>query len=246
MSTRNIIILVIIVLLGIVGLTYCVANIIEPTPTQPSQDAIYTSAAQTVIAQATFSAGETAIAQLTQIAQVTSTPTVVVPSPTVPTATVPTATVPSPTPVTPTNTSVPPSPTSPPFTPTATPIPCDWAQFVGDVSVPDGSEFPPNTVFTKTWRLKNIGSCTWTPDYDLVFVNGSQMGGNSVNPLNANVRPGESIDLSITLTSPANEGNYTGNWALRNASGLVFGVGAAQNQPFCGSMLRHSTRSFMI
>jgi hypothetical protein len=105
-------------------------------------------------------------------------------------------------------------------------------QFIGDVSVGDGSEFPPNTVFTKTWRLKNIGTCTWTPDYDLVFVSGSQMGGNSVVPLNANVRPGESIDVSVTLVSPEREDSYTGNWALRNANGLIFGVGANQNQTF--------------
>src|SRR5512143_3278895 len=39
---------------------------------------------------------------------------------------------------------------------------CDWAQFVADVTVPDGTSYAPGTTFTKTWRLKNIGSCTWT------------------------------------------------------------------------------------
>ena len=38
----------------------------------------------------------------------------------------------------------------------------DWAQFVADVTVPDGARYDPNAAFTKTWRLRNIGTCTWT------------------------------------------------------------------------------------
>lgn len=229
MLNRKTTILIFLIILGALGLSACDLTISMPTQTPSDMNAIYTSAAQTVIAQATLSAGETAIAQLTQLAQTTATNTQVPPTPTVPTPTEPTPTVPT---STPTNTPVPPTPTSPPATPTATPIPCDWAQFIGDINVGDGTQFPPNTVFTKTWRLKNIGTCTWTPDYDLVFVSGSQMGGNSVVPLNANVRPGESIDVSVTLVSPEREDSYTGNWALRNANGVIFGVGSSQNQTF--------------
>lgn len=225
MDTRRILIIFAAILaLGIFGLItiFVIYNFQPgqggaPSATEPGPEAIYTSAAQTVIAQATLSAGETAIAELTQIAQATATPT---------------ATVASPTPVPPTNTSVPPTPTSPPYTATPTPIPCNWAQFITDVTVKDGTEFPPNTRFTKTWRLKNIGTCTWTPDYDLVFVSGSQMGGPDAVALNANVRPGESIDVSVNLISPDRENNYTGNWALRDASGVIFGLGPSQNQPF--------------
>lgn len=224
MDTRRILIIFAAILsLGVIGLIaiFLIFNQFgqggAPTATQQDPEAIYTSAAQTVIAQTTLSAAETAIAQLTQIAQATPTPT---------------ATVPPPTPVTPTNTSVPPTPTSPPFTPTPTPIPCNWAQFIDDITVEDGTEFPPNTNFTKIWRLKNIGSCTWTPQYDIVFVGGSQMDGDDVIPLNANVRPGESIDISVDLESPGNQGNFTGNWALRDGSGVIFGLGSQQNQPF--------------
>ena len=39
---------------------------------------------------------------------------------------------------------------------------CDQAQFVSDLTVPDGSSFAPGATFTKTWRLKTIGTCTWT------------------------------------------------------------------------------------
>jgi hypothetical protein len=222
MFTRKLLILSFIVIVGAVGLNACGSIIGEPTQPQPDVNAIYTSAAQTVIAEATLSAGQTAIAQLTQMAQVTATPTLAEPTPTVA----------SPTPVIPTNTSVPPSPTSPPFTPTPTPIPCNWVQFIGDVNVKDGTVFAPDTRFTKTWRLKNIGSCTWTPDYDLVFVSGSQMDGADVIPLNANVRPGETIDVSANLISPSREDTFTGYWSLRDPRGLIFGLGPNQNQSF--------------
>ncbi len=42
---------------------------------------------------------------------------------------------------------------------TSTPIPCNWAKFVTDVSIPDNSQISTNDGFTKTWRLQNIGSC---------------------------------------------------------------------------------------
>ena len=58
---------------------------------------------------------------------------------------------------------------------------CDWAQFVADVTVPDGTTFAANQTFTKTWRLKNIGFCTWTTSYALVFDSGNSMGGPTIS-----------------------------------------------------------------
>ncbi len=54
---------------------------------------------------------------------------------------------------------------------------CYWAQFIADVTVPDGTNFAPNTAFKKTWRIKNIGSCAWnTNDVSLIFDSGERMG----------------------------------------------------------------------
>ena len=39
---------------------------------------------------------------------------------------------------------------------------CDLASFVKDMSIPDGSVFTPGATFTKTWRLENAGTCTWS------------------------------------------------------------------------------------
>ena len=44
----------------------------------------------------------------------------------------------------------------------------DRAQFVTDVTVPDGTKYDPGATFTKTWRLRNVGTCTWTTAYTMV------------------------------------------------------------------------------
>jgi hypothetical protein len=127
-----------------------------------------------------------------------------------------------------------PTPTlTPTPTATATPtIPCDWVAFVSDVTVPDGTIFKPDQDFRKTWRLKNIGSCTWTTDYDLVFFSGDRMTGDKVTALKSTVKPGQTIDISIELTAPVEVGKHTGYWSLRNASGVVFGMGDKAKDPF--------------
>lgn len=115
--------------------------------------------------------------------------------------------------------------------PTATSIPCDLAKFVEDVTIPDDTVFLPNTTFTKTWRIKNEGTCTWTTGYALVFDSGNNMGGAAAVTLPSDVAPGQSIDLSINLKAPAEPNTYTGNWKLRNSSGVIFGL-TTENKPF--------------
>jgi hypothetical protein len=107
---------------------------------------------------------------------------------------------------------------------------CDWAQFIADVTVPDGTPVSPGANFVKTWRLKNIGSCTWTTAYSLVFDTGTQMGGPSSVNLPSNVAPGQTVDISITLTAPSTAGQYIGYWKFKNASGVLFGIGSTTNR----------------
>lgn len=107
---------------------------------------------------------------------------------------------------------------------TEKPIPCYRASFVKDLTVPDGSIFPPGSSFSKSWRLLNSGTCTWTSNYGIVFVSGEKMNGQSPKLFGAEVKPGQTVDVSITLTAPAVEGTYTSNWQLRNANGETFGT----------------------
>jgi hypothetical protein len=193
----------------------------SPTPDNiPDTGSLHTQAAQTVSAQLTLAAGQTAVAQLTQVAAA--------PSPTQQAAP-PTEIVEPDTPVPPSPT---PEPTRTPEPASPTPRPCDWAEFVGDVTVTDGTVFRPDDAFTKTWRLRNIGTCTWTTDYDLVFVSGDQMDGDGAVPLEQNVRPGETVDVSVDLIAPEDPDEYLGRWQLRNADGKLFGIGAGRDKPF--------------
>jgi len=125
-----------------------------------------------------------------------------------------------------------PAPTSAPAATGTTAAPCDRAQFVADITVPDGTNYAANTTFTKTWRLKNNGSCTWTTSYSLVFDSGNALQGLASTKLPSSVAPGGTIDLSIALKAPASDGYYKGNWKLQNASGARFGVGVNANQSF--------------
>jgi hypothetical protein len=109
---------------------------------------------------------------------------------------------------------------------------CDWAAYVKDVTVPDGTIFAPGTQFTKTWRLQNIGTCSWTPSYALVYTSGAQMSGPAIAALTGNVNPGQTVDVSVNLTAPSSEGTYQGYWMLRNASGTYFGLGGTAKNAF--------------
>ncbi len=109
---------------------------------------------------------------------------------------------------------------------------CDKAQFISDVTVPDGTTFAPGATFKKTWRLKNIGTCTWSTGYSLIFSSGEKMGGPASAPFPTAVAPGQTVDLTVNLTAPTTGGTYRGNWMLKNASNGVFGIGTTADKPF--------------
>jgi len=141
----------------------------------------------------------------------------------------PTQTLVPPTIIPPTNTPLPTNTA----VPTATAISyCDWVSFVKDITIPDGTTLAPDESFVKTWRLKNRGTCTWSPDYMLVFTSGAQMGGTTAVRLPSYVSPGQTVDVSVMLTAPGSKGEYIGYWMLRNPSGTLFGYGDKANQAF--------------
>ena len=103
--------------------------------------------------------------------------------------------------------------------------PCNQASFVSDVTTPDGTQIEVNKSFTKTWRLTNVGTCTWTSGYSLVFENGDQMGGPASQALtNTNIAPNQTVDISVNLVAPNTPGTYRGNWKIREPGGVLFGL----------------------
>lgn len=108
---------------------------------------------------------------------------------------------------------------------------------VADVNVPNNSVFTPGTAFTKIWRLKNVGTCTWKTSYRVVLVDGELIGGQNSMPLPAGVAPGQTIDLSMDFTAPKLEGFYRGSWQLRNDRGEIFNMASTANRPFSIAIL---------
>ena len=65
----------------------------------------------------------------------------------------------------------------------------------------------------------------------MVFVGGVQMSPSVVYTLPGTVVPGAVIDISIPMTAPGSAGQYRSNWKIRDAAGLLFGVGLS-SAPF--------------
>lgn len=105
--------------------------------------------------------------------------------------------------------------------PTQTPKPCNKAEFVSE-TIPDNTPYNAGESFTKTWRLKNVGTCTWNTNYKLTFFSGDKMNGPSEKNLTQNVAPGEQIDISVDLKAPASAGTYEGVWKVKDADGAFF------------------------
>jgi len=128
-------------------------------------------------------------------------------------------------PLLPTDTTAPTAPTAtteaPQSPPTSTPKPCNQAAFVSE-TVADGTEFDVGESFTKTWRLKNTGTCTWNTDYKLVFYSGDRMSGPESKNLSQQVAPGEQVDISVDLEAPDTAGTYKGTWRIEDDEGEVF------------------------
>jgi len=182
-------------------LAACETNGAPPAITTLTPDASQT--AQAVNQQQTLSFFTTLAAGLTKTAQITPTP-----SPT----------------FSPTRTPIPPTMTpSPTITPTV--ITCNWANFVRDVTIPDGTEIRSGAPFRKTWRLQNFGACSWTTDYDFVFVEGQSFNAPLRVGMPKTVLPGEVVDISLLLEAPITPGEYSGYFMLADEDGDRFGVG---------------------
>jgi len=101
-----------------------------------------------------------------------------------------------------------------------------------DVTIPDDTQMTPGQAFTKTWRLQNVGECTWTTEYSLVFASGDAMSAPSSVLLPSETAPGGTVDVSVDMVAPLEPGLYQGYWKLMSSSGQEFGIGANGDSPF--------------
>jgi hypothetical protein len=200
---KSVYIIYIIILVGLFGCNF-------PTrakATEPSAGYIYTAAAETVQAQLTQVSQPPATSGITtDTMQVIGTP-----SPTSPAGTI----------------------TQKPDSTSTEETRCDLAEFVKDVTFPDDTKLLPGEEFDKTWRLKNVGTCTWSPAYAVVFIGDNDLNSPASVQLSISpIAPGETVDISVPLQAPLSNGKFRQNFKLANETGEQFGVGSNGTKPF--------------
>ncbi len=104
-------------------------------------------------------------------------------------------------------------------------------KFVDDITIPDDTEMSPGDTFVKTWRIQNDGTCTWSPEYKLVFTSGDQMSAPESVKLPSIIEPGSSVDISVDFTTPQADGTYRSSWQMQTPGGTIFGTGQDRNLP---------------
>ena len=119
------------------------------------------------------------------------------------------------------------------------PVMRECASFVADVTIADGSYIAPGNTFTKTWRIRNCGTATWTTGYKLVWTAGTAMAAQTVVNLPYAVQPGQTVDISVQMTAPQESGSYKSEWMLENESGSRFGVGANCQTPVWAQIVNY-------
>ncbi len=115
------------------------------------------------------------------------------------------------------------SPTADIPRPTNAPDCTNSASFVADVTIPDNTEVEGGATFVKTWRISNTGTCIWGPDYTLIHYSDERMGAPSSIPLNVTF-PGQSTDISLSLTAPNSVGSHRANFVIKNPKGLIMKI----------------------
>lgn len=112
-----------------------------------------------------------------------------------------------------------------PITTQAGPV-CNNSAFMGE-NFPDGTVFKPGETFDKSWTLQNTGTCTWDEGYVFAFVAGDPMNGHDIALKKASdfVDPGESITFIMAgMNAHLAEGTYSGCWKMRDDQGNYFGT----------------------
>jgi len=106
----------------------------------------------------------------------------------------------------------------------------DAATLVQDVIPPSSTGLIGGQVFTKTWVLRNSGSCSWTQQLGLVPFSGDLPESVAV-ARDANVPQGGVSEFSLEITAPTSKGAHQGSWLLYSGNGRLFGVGPNGDAP---------------
>jgi hypothetical protein len=197
----------------------------EPEPT-PDVDAIFTAAAETVMAEFSLELTQTALAAPTATQPPTSTapPTFEIVNPgagspagTTPIATFGIGTQPAAPGVLPTITS------SVVLATQAGPV-CMNSAFIADVTYPDGTVVEDNANIAKVWSIQNTGTCTWDDGFSLQPITGDAKGTWVITQTKEFVDPDEIVEIRIDVKTPSTGGEWGGCWRMQGDNGQFFGT----------------------
>lgn len=76
--------------------------------------------------------------------------------------------------------------------------------------------------FTVKWRVRNTGTVAWTKLFQLRYYAGDLTAANQVVSFPGDCAPGKDIELSARLTAPTAPGDYISNWVLSTPDGKNF------------------------
>jgi hypothetical protein len=214
---------VFLISIAVLALSACGSPGQTATPTEVNLEAIYTAAAATIFAGQTG----TSIAQPSPTLSTTATPTGIdtatgSPTPSATRAVFYQPVLPAST-VTPTITGTAPTPL-PSATATYGAVGCNNSAFIMDVTIPNNTKMTVGQTFTKTWRIKNTGTCAWNGNYRFTFIGGNVMGSDTVK-IRRVVGIGESTDFSLAMVAPSSPGTFSGYWRMADDNRSLFGAG---------------------
>lgn len=105
----------------------------------------------------------------------------------------------------------------PPAPPAASTPAKDDSAFVGDITYPDGSEVRPGSSFKKVWRIRNIGTTSWTGRRLARINTGPCRSPETV--LIPPTAPGQTADIAVQVRAPDKPGNCRIYWKMTDAQG---------------------------
>ncbi len=118
------------------------------------------------------------------------------------------------------NTLAPAAPAAPAGTYIA-PVP-DKLQWVSNTP-PDKSTIKAGSKFRITWKLSNVGTTTWDNTYSFKHYAGVQLATQNTYPVSKDIAPNKSIDFTVDCVAPTTAGDVYSLWVLQRKDGVNVG-----------------------
>jgi len=115
------------------------------------------------------------------------------------------------------------SPVSSPVTVNQQGAACYGMTYVSDINIPDDTPMTAGQKFTKTWQVKNTGSCAWDTGFKFAFVSGDPMSGVTYT-FPSSVAPDGIVNISVDMVAPTDKtGTIKSIWRMTTEGGQPFG-----------------------